>query len=122
MAEQLHLIPPPPFAPIWPAGGLALAALGLMLEGCIIDHPTFERATGSWRLAAAVNQLRAAGWPVASVVVPDTLNDGTPRQIARYRLPAEAIMACNGATKRDYCAAPISVYQPAQENAPERPL
>lgn len=90
---QLNLIPPPPFAPVWPSSGLALAALGLMLEGCTIDHPDFERKTGSWRLAAAINQLRATGWPVESYDVPDTLNNGRPRQVARYFLSAEIIAA-----------------------------
>lgn len=95
--QQLTLIPPPPFAPVWPSAGLALAALGLMLEGCTIDHPGFERETGSWRLAAAIRQLRAAGWPVQSVDVPDTLADGRPRYVARYHLPADAIAAARAA-------------------------
>lgn len=126
--QQLNLIPPPPFAPVWPSSGLALAALGLMLEGCTIDHPDFERKTGSWRLAAAINLLRAAGWPVESYDVPDTLNDGRPRQVARYFLPAEIIAASHEirnapeAPASDLQAAPMPSHTEAETIAPRADL
>lgn len=95
--QQLNLIPPPAFSPDWPTAGLAVAALDLMLAGASIDHPAFEAKTGSWRLAAVINCLKNAGWPVESIEAPDALADGTPRIISRYRLPSEIItMARHG--------------------------
>ena len=103
--EQLNLIPPPAFAPDWPTAGLAVAALDAMLNGHTLDHPSFQNKTGSWRLAAVINCLKGAGWPVESIEAPDTLNDGTPRIISLYRLPAEVIALVRESRKQEKVAA-----------------
>lgn len=89
--QQLSFLPPPALSPIFPSSGLALAALDTLLAGEAIDHPRFEAETGSWRLAAVVRELRRLGWPVLSDDVPDTLTDGRPRYVARYRLSPDTL-------------------------------
>lgn len=72
-------------------GTLADKALALLRAGAAIDHPTFEAATGSWRLAAVVFELRALGWPIEATDCPASqTNQGAARHIALYRLDMEA--------------------------------
>ena len=98
--EQLALFEAGPFLPNWPRPDtLAETALALLLDGRELDHPTFERLTGSWRLAAVVFELRALGWPVQSDGETRTL-EGKARNVARYSLSArtlaEVFAACGG--------------------------
>ena len=94
--QQLSFLPPAPLSPVWPSSGLALIALDALLSGDVIDHPGFEADTGSWRLAAVVNDLRRLGWPIQSDVAPDTLHDGRPRTVARYSLSPETLAQLRG--------------------------
>lgn len=103
MAEQLSFLPPPPFAPTWPKRGtLADKALGLFMDGEMLDHPDFESRTQSWRLSAVVFTLRALGWPVESIDIPSPTDDNPDRVISLYHLPgkyvAEALALNGGAT------------------------
>ena len=76
--------------PSWPtAGTLADRALNLLLDGQVLDHPTFEGLTGSWRLAAVVFELRALNWPIRSRIRPT--QPGERGGVAVYLLPARAI-------------------------------
>lgn len=80
---QGELFEPPPFSPIYPAPTtLEGRALALLLEGNELEHPDFERATGSWRLAAYIEALRDKGWPIITRNIA-----GAVRIIARYRMP-----------------------------------
>lgn len=90
LGEQLSFLPPPPFNPSWPIRGtLADKALGMMMDGRMIDHPEFENFTQSWRLGAVIFSLRALGWPIETIVVPSPTEDTPNRTIALYRLPAK---------------------------------
>lgn len=84
---QLELLPPPTFCPAWPnKHTLADRALASLLDGRAIDHPEFQGASGSWRLAAVVFNLRAQGWPI------ETVHDKRgSRVIAQYRLSPDDI-------------------------------
>jgi hypothetical protein len=96
-AEQLTLFAPPPFAPAWPGRGtLAAHALTKLMMGRQLDHPTFEAATGSWRLAAVVFELRAMGWPVESIEAPSPTEQCPSRAIAVYRITATGMAAARG--------------------------
>lgn len=91
---QLTLIEPPPFAPTLPtANTLPDRLLWVLLTGGTVDHPEFEDATGSWRLAAHVRELRSLGWPVETLALSAPTVEAPERTIARYRLPADAIAA-----------------------------
>lgn len=92
-AIQLKLFDCPPAAPAMPTPGtLAHKALVLLRAGAAVDHPTFEAATGSWRLAAVVFELRALGWPIEATDRPaSTTTKGVTRHIALYRLDVEAL-------------------------------
>jgi len=99
--EQLSFLPPPPFCPTWPAKGtLADKALGMMMDGRMIDHPEFENRTRSWRLGAVIFTLRTLGWPIESIDVPSPTKDNPDRIIALYHLPgkyvAQALAELNG--------------------------
>ena len=88
--EQLSFLPPPPFCPTWPKRGtLADRALGMLMDGRLIDHPDFENSTQSWRLGAVIFTLRTLGWPVETV--PARAPSTGVRCVARYRLPAHRI-------------------------------
>ncbi len=90
MGEQLTLIDPPPFCPAWPKRNtLADRALKLFLDGRVFDHPDFLEGAGSWRLAAVVFQLRALGWPIATIDLPSPSEEFPGRTIALYKLPAK---------------------------------
>jgi hypothetical protein len=99
-AEQLTLLPPPPFCPTWPMGGtLAHRALMLLLEGKMLDHPDFEGATGSWRLAVYVADLRQLGWPIETIYIPAPTRGSPERTIALYCLPEGQIKQVREMTK-----------------------
>lgn len=98
--EQFSFLPPPLFCPTWPAKGtLADSALTMFMDGRMIDHPDFEAATQSWRLAAVVFQLRDLGWPIESIEIPSPTADAPGRAIALYYLPTRIVakaLALNG--------------------------
>lgn len=98
--EQLSFLPPPPFFPSWPTRGtLADTALGLLMDGRMIDHPDFQDATASWRLGAVVFTLRTLGWPVETIEVPSPTEHDPRRVIALYRLDGKytaQALAMNG--------------------------
>lgn len=62
-------------------GTLPHAALNVFLAGRTLIHPQFEAQTGSWRLSAAVFDLKQLGWPVFSHML-----DG---QIAQYGISTD---------------------------------
>ena len=99
--EQLSFLPPVPFCPTWPTlGTLPDRALGLFMDGRMLDHPEFERITQSWRLAAVVDRLIDLGWPVDSIKVFSPTDNNPNRIIARYYLDAKYTayaLALNGA-------------------------
>ena len=104
--DQLSFLPPPPFCPTWPTKGtLADRALGMMMDGHMIDHPDFQNSTRSWRLGAVIFTLRTLGWPIESIDVPSPTEDNPSRIIAIYRLPgkyiAQALTAMNGGVTND---------------------
>ena len=98
--EQLSFLPPPPFCPTWPKRGtLADRALGMLMDGRLIDHPDFENSTQSWRLGAVIFTLRALGWPVETIEVPSPTEHSPDRVIALYRLDGKytaQALAMNG--------------------------
>jgi hypothetical protein len=90
LGEQLSFFPPSPFNPTWPKRGtLAEKALGMMMDGRIIDHPDFENLTQSWRLGAVIFTLRMLGWPIETIDVPSPTSNMPSRTIALYHLPAK---------------------------------
>ena len=90
LGEQLSFLPPPAFNPTWPIRGtLADKALGMMMDGRMIDHPDFENTTQSWRLGAVIFSLRTLGWPIETIDVPSPTVDMPSRTIALYHLPAK---------------------------------
>ncbi|WP_347255869.1 hypothetical protein [Brachymonas denitrificans] len=99
--EQLSFLPPPPFCPTWPKRGtLADRALGMLMDGKLIDHPEFLERTQSWRLGAVIFTLRCLGWPIETIDVPSPTEDCPDRVIALYRLDgkytAQALAQMNG--------------------------
>lgn len=90
MNEQLSFLPPVPFNPAWPRRGtLADAALKMLMDGRMIDHPDFEASTQSWRLGAVVFTLRALGWPIESIDIPSPTDTAPNRVISLYKLDAK---------------------------------
>ena len=98
--EQLSFLPPPPFSPTWPTRGtLADKALGMLMDGRMIDHPDFENITQSWRLGAVVFTLRTLGWPIETIEIPSPTEHSPNRVIALYHLPGKftaQALAING--------------------------
>lgn len=92
----MSFLPPPPFNPIVPSGGLVRAVWKMLVSGYTLDHLGFLNDTGSWRLAAYVNELRGLGWPVQSTEVPRPTADNPHRHIAIYWLSDEAMHAAQG--------------------------
>lgn len=85
---QGELFEPPPFSPIYPNGSsLEGKALALLLEDLEIEHPDFERVTGSWRLGAYIEKLRIKGWPIMTLDVMRPAPERPDRVIARYKMP-----------------------------------
>jgi hypothetical protein len=104
--EQLSFLPPLPFCPTWPTRGtLTDKALGMLMDGRMIDHPDFECSTRSWRLGAVIFKLRTLGWPIETIDVPSPTEETPDRIIALYHLPgkyiAEALAAMNGGVTND---------------------
>jgi hypothetical protein len=95
VGEQLHLIPPPPFAPRWPnPRSLPGVALSKLLQGRGITHPEFEGVTRSWRLAEPIRALRHEfGWPVETIEIHSPTRDAPHRYIAHYMLPGWVLAA-----------------------------
>ena len=98
--EQLSFLPPPPFCPTWPTKNtLADVALGMFMNGRMIDHPDFENSTQSWRLGAVVFTLRTLGWPIETIDIPSPTEHYPERVIALYHLPGKYVaeaLALNG--------------------------
>ena len=98
--EQLSFLPPPPFCPTWPTKNtLADRALGMLMNGRMIDHPDFENSTQSWRLGAVVFTLRTLGWPIETIDIPAPTEQTPDRVIALYHLPVKYValaLAQNG--------------------------
>ena len=98
--EQLSFLPPPPFCPQWPTKGtLADRALGMLMDGRMIDHPDFENSTQSWRLGAVIFTLRTLGWPIETIEIPSPTEQSPDRVIALYHLPGKytaQALAING--------------------------
>lgn len=87
--EQFNLLPPPDFAPSWPASDtLPAETLKRLLSGERLTQPSF--GTNRWRLAAYVKELKYLGWPVKSAPVH---HPGRSRPIAQYWLDSKTIMA-----------------------------
>ncbi len=92
-AEQLTFLDSPLFCPTWPRRGtLGERALGLFLQGRKLDHPGFEEATASWRLAAVVFELRECDWPIESMELPAPTEESPNRFISLYYLPGKYIV------------------------------
>ncbi len=92
--EQMSFLPPPPFCPTWPKKGtLADRALGMLMDGKVIDHPDFEGSTQSWRLGAVIFTLRALGWPIETIEIPSPTEQCPNRIIALYLLPGKYVAA-----------------------------
>lgn len=102
--EQLSFLPPPPFCPTWPTKNtLADKALGMLMDGRMIDHPDFEDSTQSWRLGAVVFTLRTLGWPVETIDIPSPTEHYPERVIALYKLDPKytaQALALNGRAAR----------------------
>jgi len=98
--EQLSFLPPPPFCPFWPSKNtLADRALGMFMNGEMLDHPDFENRTQSWRLGAVVFTLRTLGWPIETIEIPSPTEQSPDRVIALYHLPGKytaQALAMNG--------------------------
>jgi hypothetical protein len=101
--EQLSFLPPTPFCPTWPTRGtLADRALGMFMDGQMLDHPDFENRTQSWRLGAVVFTLRTFGWPIETIEIPSPTEHSPDRVIALYHLPSKYVaeaLAQNGGRK-----------------------
>lgn len=70
--------------PIKPkAGTLAAHCLQLLRTRPSLTSPSFQEATGSWRLAAVIFDLRGLGWPILAATIP---SGTSKRGIARYFL------------------------------------
>ncbi len=81
------------FSPAWPKPAtLPDKALERLIAGHHLTHPDFLAATGSWRCAAAIKELRYLGWPVLT----DELHRPGRRPIADYWLAPYAIKAVQG--------------------------
>lgn len=102
--EQLSFLPKPPFCPTWPTKNtLADKALGMLMDGRMIDHPDFEDSTQSWRLGAVVFTLRTLGWSVETIDIPSPTAHYPERVIALYKLDPKytaQALAMNGRAAR----------------------
>ena len=98
--EQLSFLPPPPFCPTWPKKNtLTDTALGMLMDGRMIDHPDFQDVTKSWRLGAVIFSLRTLGWPIETIDLPSPTKQSPDRVIALYHLPQKYVamaLAING--------------------------
>lgn len=98
--EQLSFLPLSPFCPTWPTrGSLADKALGIFMDGQMLDHPDFENCTQSWRLDAVVFTLRTLGWPIETIEIPSPTEHSPDLVITLYHLPSKytaQALALNG--------------------------
>ena len=65
---------------------MADRALGMLMDGRLIDHPDFQDVTQSWRLGAVIFTLRASGVPVETIEIPGPTEHSPDRISALYRL------------------------------------
>jgi hypothetical protein len=85
---QGELFEPPPFSPTYPnPSSLEGRALSMLLAGMEIEHPDFERATGSWRLGAYIEMLRDKNWPVETLPIYRPIPERPDRIVAGYKMP-----------------------------------
>lgn len=90
--EQLSFLPSLPFSPTWPKKNtLADRALGMLMNGRMIDHPNFENITQSWRLGAVIFTLRTLGWPIETIEISSPTEQSPDRIIALYHLPGKYV-------------------------------
>lgn len=101
--EQLSFLEPVPFCPTWPTRGtLADLALGMFMDGRMLDHTDFESSTQSWRLGAVVFTLRTYGWPIETIEIPSPTEQSPTRTVGLYHLPSKYVaeaLALNGGSK-----------------------
>ena len=97
-AEQLALIPEPPFCPRFPEmNSAAMRALKALMHGAINQVDWLIRGYG-WRLAAAIKELDYLGWQPRSVL---RYHAGCRRRIAYYTLHAEALRTARTRLRRN---------------------
>jgi hypothetical protein len=65
---------------------MADVALGMFMNGRMIDHPDFESSTQSWRLGAVVFTLLTLGWPIETIEIPSPTEQSPDHAIALYKL------------------------------------
>lgn len=84
--------PFPETQPRFPSPGThTRRALDMLRAGQALTSLEFQAATGSWKLAARVDELRHRyGWPVITALVPNPQRPQA-KAIARYSLPSEAV-------------------------------
>lgn len=89
--RQISFLPELDFNPIYPlTGTLVYKCLALLLKGQILNHLDFQRATGSWRLAAYIHELKKLGWPICSYEITQ-LVDSSLRFISVYYFESEML-------------------------------
>ncbi len=86
--EQLLL--PTMDAPVIPLrrpkpGTLQDLALNRLLVGDVLNHPEFFAESGSWRLAAVIDQLNGMGWPISKRHIFDFDDDCLKGSGSRHR-------------------------------------
>jgi hypothetical protein len=87
--EQLSFLPEPDFNALLPnPGTLQFALLRRLLKGEQLEQPEWLQLTGSWRLAATVQQLKKMGWGIIALAV---TRSGHEKPIARYLVPSLVI-------------------------------
>ena len=97
--EQLSFFEPPPFEAAWPKHHtFADKALKMLLDGKVFDHSDYLDGCGSWRLASAVFELRALGWPIETVKIPAPSKESSNRYVALYRLDIEFVAHVSATT------------------------
>lgn len=94
---RLPFVDSPKLAAGWPKEGTrADRALSLLLSGEGFNHPDFIGQCGSWRLAAAVFELRKLGWPIETVYTGRLRSGENPYPIATYWLNEECVNSVVG--------------------------
>ncbi len=88
---QVRLTSPQIIPPMPKADTLAAEALADLLRSPV-SQIDWLNAGKSWRLAAAVGELRSLGWPVLAEMV----RYGRARPVARYSLPGWMVAAVEG--------------------------
>lgn len=82
MSDEQPIVPTP--------GTIEFQALRLLQEHGSLTHLQFQVATGSYRLAASIRQLRLKRWPILTVRIDSGRRNsiGNPIKHARYILSA----------------------------------